>query len=41
MSVKPIVFASVVFGTAVKLWILFAVVLFVYDSYKLKEDQKC
>ena len=41
MSVKPIVFASVVLGTAVKLWILFAVVLFVYDSYKLKEESKC
>ena len=39
MNVKPIALVGVVFGTAIKLWLLLAAGLFVYDMIQLKKEE--
>ena len=39
MSIKPIALVGVVLGSAVKLWILLAAGLFIYDLIQLKKEE--
>ena len=40
MRINPAATVAVIFGTTVKMWIIMAVVLFLYDSYKLRKEEE-